>query len=321
MTEMGLQGKRVLVTGITGFIGSHLTERLVAEGAQVSAIGRRPVNELWKLHEARHEVDYYQEQHWTRENLGRILRSIRPAIIYHLAATGVIGSWLDAEEAVEFNVGATLALVQPLPEWEYERFVYLGTCYEYGHTPPPIREDAPLDPTSIYAASKAAAALFCQMYHRSFGWPVTIVRPFAIYGPRQNERALIPQVILHALRGQDFEMTPGEQGRDWVYVDDVVEGIIRASCENEAIGQTINLCTGEEHTVREVVGKVLDLMGNPVRAVVGARPYRPGEIWRLVGDNSRARKLLGWQPQVGLEEGLRKTIEWYTAEFNAGVLA
>jgi len=106
-----------------------------------------------------------------------------------------------------------------------------------------------------------------------------------------------------------------------VYVDDVVEGIVRASCTDEAAGQTINLCTGEEHTVREVVGKVLDLMGNPGWVVAGARPYRPGEIWHLVGDNSRAKELLGWQPQVGLEEGLRRTIEWYTAEFQAGGFA
>jgi len=316
---MNLHGKRVLVTGITGFIGSHLAERLVAEGAKVSAIGRRPVKDLWKLNEARYEVNYYQERYWNRENLKRILRSARPEIIYHLAATGVTEPYLDAEEAVGFNVGATLALLQPLPKWEYERFVYVGTCYEYGHTPPPIREDSPLDPVNVYAASKAAASLFCRMYHRSYGWPITIVRSFAAYGPRQSQRALIPQVILHALRGQDFEMTPGEQGRDWVYVDDVVEGIVRASCVDGTVGQTINLCTGEEHTVREVVGKVLELMGNPVRAVVGTRPYRPGEVWHLVGDNSRAKKLLDWQPQVGLEEGLRKTIEWYTAAFNAGV--
>ena len=318
---MNLHGKRVLVTGITGFIGSHLAERLVAEGAKVSAIGRGAVNELWKLNESRHEIDYYQKRYWYRKDLARVLRSARPEIIYHLAATGVTGPRLDADEAVRFNVGATLALLEPLPKWAYKRFVYVSTCYEYGHAPPPIREDAPPDPLNVYAASKAAASLFCQMYYKSYGWPITIVRPFTVYGPRQKERALIPQAILHALRGQDFEMTPGEQGRDWVYVDDVVEGIVRASCADEAVGQTINLCTGEEHTVREVVGKVLEMMGNPVWAVVGARPYRPGEVWHLVGDNSRAKKLLDWQPQVGLEEGLRKTIEWYTAEFNAGVFA
>ncbi|MDY7039929.1 MAG: NAD(P)-dependent oxidoreductase [Chloroflexota bacterium] len=317
---MNLQGKRVLVTGISGFIGSHLTERLLGEGAQLSAIGRKPVSKLWKLGAARYEIEYYEEQCWNRENLERILRSARPEIIYHLAATGVTGPRSDARQAVEFNVGTTLTLLQTLPKQEYERFIYASTCYEYGHALPPISEDAQLDPTNVYAASKAAASLFCQMYHRSQGRPITIVRPFTVYGPRQSERALVPQVILHALRGQDFEMTAGEQGRDWVYVSDVVEGIIRASIVDGAIGQTINLCTSEERTVREAVEKVLELMGHPVRAVVGARSYRAGEVWHLVGNNTRARALLGWQPQVELEQGLQRTIEWYTANFNAGVL-
>jgi nucleoside-diphosphate-sugar epimerase len=137
------------------------------------------------------------------------------------------------------------------------------------------------------------------------------VRPFAVYGPRQSSRFLIPQVILHALRREDFPTTLGEQGRDWIYVEDVVDGIIRASLSEEAIGQIINLCSGQEHTVREVVGRVLEIMGNPIEARFGALPYRRGEIWHLVGDNAKAKELLGWEPKVSLEEGLRRTIAWY----------
>lgn len=313
---MKLYGKRVLVTGVTGFIGSHLAERLVVEGARVSAIGRKPATE-WRALGMAEEIDYHSATRWTREKLEPIVRSLRPEIIFHLAAAGVTEPYLDAEEAVQFNVGATLALLQSVSQGEYERFVYVGTCYEYGHTSPPISEDVPLDPVNIYAASKAAASLFCQMYYKSYGWPTTIVRPFAAYGPRQSARALIPQVIDHALRGQDFEMTPGEQGRDWIYVSDLVEGLVRAAVAERAVGQTINLCTGEEHSVREVVSKVLALMGNPVRAVSGARPYRPGEVWHLVGDNRKAKELLHWEPQVHLEEGLRRTIEWYTTEYRS----
>lgn len=313
---MKLHGKRVLVTGITGFIGSHLAERLVAEGARVSAIGRKPATELRALGIVE-EIDYYSASRWTRETLEPIVRSVRPEIVFHLAAAGVTEPYLDAEVAVQFNVGATLALLQSVSPGEYERFVYVGTCYEYGHTTPPISEDVPLDPVNIYAASKAAASLFCQMYHRSYGWPIIIVRPFAAYGPRQSARALIPQVIDHALRGQDFEMTPGEQGRDWIYVSDLVEGLVLAAVAERAVGQTINLCTGEEHSVREVVSQVLALMGNPVRAVPGARPYRPGEVWHLVGDNRKAKELLHWEPRVSLEEGLRRTIAWYTTEYRS----
>jgi nucleoside-diphosphate-sugar epimerase len=151
------------------------------------------------------------------------------------------------------------------------------------------------------------------MYHRTRGHPIVTVRPFTVYGPRQSERALIPRTILSTLRGEDFEMTGGEQTRDFTYVDDVVEGYVRASLSKKAIGQTINLGTGEEHAIRDVVLKVLELMGSPVKPLIGVLPYRPGEIWRLYADSNKARELLGWQPQVGLEEGLRRTIKWYAS--------
>ena len=175
-----------------------------------------------------------------------------------------------------------------------------------------------VDPVNAYAASKSAAWLFCNMYHRTHGYPIVTVRPFTAYGPRQSIRVLIPQAILSALRGQDFEMTGGEQTRDFTYVDDVVEGCIRASLSEKAIGQTINLGTGEEHAIKGVVLEVLELMGSTVKPLLGALPYRPGEIWCLYSDSSKAKELLGWQPQVSLEEGLRWTIKWYTEQFKAG---
>jgi UDP-glucose 4-epimerase len=239
---------------------------------------------------------------------------------------------VDPTLAVQVNVIGTLNLLEALTETDCDCFVNTGTCYEYGHnTPPPSvppnlgrpggqHEDQMIDPINAYATSKSAAWLFCNMYYRTRSYPIVTMRPFTVYGPRQNPRALIPQVILSALRGEDFEMTGGEQTRDFTYVDDVVEGYIRASFSEKAIGQTINLGTGEEHAVKDVVLKVLELMGHPVRPLIGALPYRPGEIWRLYADSSKARRLLGWQPQVGLEDGLKKTIEWYTEQFKAGAL-
>jgi len=232
--------------------------------------------------------------------------------------------------AVQVNVMGTLNLLEALTETDCDCFINTGTCYEYGHhtPPPPVppkvggpgrqHEDQMVDPINAYAASKSAAWLFCNMYHRTRYYPIVTVRPFTTYGPRQSPRALIPQTILSALEGQDFEMTGGEQTRDFTYVDDVVEGYIRASLSERAIGQTFNLGAGKERPIKEVVLKVLELMGNPVRPLIGALPYRPREIWRLYADNNKARDLLGWRPRVGLEDGLRKTIAWYTEQFKAG---
>lgn len=303
---------RVLVTGATGFIGSHLAERLVAEGAKVTLAiepGASQANIVNILDKAQvYEVDLREAR-----MVQQLARECQPSKVYHLAAVGVTEPDIDPRLAVQVNVIGTLNLLEALKETECDCFINTGTCYEYGHNTPPMREDQMVDPISAYAASKSAAWLFCHMYHRTHGYPIVTVRPFTVYGPRQGERALIPQVILSALRGADFEMTGGEQTRDFTYVDDVVEGYVRASLSEKAIGQTINLGTGEEHAIRDVVLKVLELMGNPVKPLIGALPYRAGEIWRLYADSSKAREWLGWQPQVGLEEGLRRTIKWYAS--------
>jgi nucleoside-diphosphate-sugar epimerase len=307
----------VVVTGATGFIGSHLVERLVAEGVEVTLAvepGVSKANIASILDKVRVcEVDLREGQ-----MVRQLVQEYQPSRIYHLAAVGVTDPSVDPRLAVQVNVIGTLNLLEALSETGCDCFVNTGTCYEYGHNNPPMREDQMVDPTNAYAASKSAAWLFCNMVHRTRGYPIVTVRPFTVYGPRQSARALIPQLILSALRGKDFEMTGGKQTRDFTYVGDVVEGYIRASLSKKAIGQTINLGTGEEHPIKEVVLKVLELMGNPVKPLIGALPYRPREIWRLCSDSSKARELLGWQPQVSLEDGLRKTIKWYTEQFKAG---
>jgi nucleoside-diphosphate-sugar epimerase len=289
----------------------------VAEGAEVTLAvepGVHQANVASILDKVRvHEVDLREGQ-----AVRPLVRECQPSKIYHLAAVGVTEPGVDPTLAVQVNVIGTLNLLEALRETDCNCFVNTGTCYEYGHNTPPMHEDQMVDPINAYAASKSAAWLFCNMYHRTRGSPIVTVRPFTAYGPRQSPRALIPQAILSALRGEDFEMTGGEQSRDFTYVDDVVEGYLRASLSQKAIGQTINLGTGEEHPIKDVVLKVLELMGNPVRPLIGALPYRPGEVWRLCSDSSKARELLDWQPQVSLEDGLRKTIEWYSEKFKAG---
>jgi nucleoside-diphosphate-sugar epimerase len=138
------------------------------------------------------------------------------------------------------------------------------------------------------------------------------VRPFAVYGPRQATRAFIPACIDAARQGVDFRMTGGEQQRDLVYVTDIVEGFIRAATVPQAAGQTFNLCSGHETALYEVARTIVEQMGNPIAVQRGALPYRDGEIWHLVGDNARARSILGWEPRVPLADGLRRTIQAVT---------
>ena len=313
-----LEGVRVLITGATGFIGSHLAERLVAEGAEVT-LAIEPRASKANVASILDKVRICEVDLRDGETIQHLTREFQPSKVYHLAAVGVTEPGIDPRLTVQVNVMGTLNLLDALNETDCDCFVNTGTCYEYGHNIPPMHEDQMVDPINAYAASKSAAWLFCNMYHRTRGYPIVTVRPFTVYGPRQSERALIPQTILSALRGEDFAMTGGEQTRDFTYVDDVVEGYIRAALSEKAIGQTINLGAGEERPIKDAALKLLELMGNPVKPLIGELPYRPGDIRRLYADSSKARELLGWRPQTGLEDGLRKTIEWYTEQFKAGV--
>lgn len=300
-------GKRVLVTGGSGFIGSHLVEALLQRGVEVHCLllagdaaahlsGVRP-------HIVVHHADLVDP-----EAVQAVVATSRPEAVYHLAAVGVTDVHVDPAFAVRVNVEGTLNLLAAL-DGAYRVFVNTGTCHEYGDNEPPFREDQDPRPELPYAITKTAAWRFCARFHRTRGWPIVTVRPFSVYGPRQGANALIPTCIQAAQDGHDLDMTMGEQRRDFIYVEDVVEGFMRAAEIPQAIGGTFNLCTGQETTIYELARSVVEQVGSGIAIHRGALPYRSGEIWRLVGDNARARTVLGWQPQVTLEEGLRRTID------------
>jgi len=240
-----------------------------------------------------------------------IVAEAAPQIVFHLAAVGVTDPGVDAALALAVNVGGALHLLEALRERGVGRIVLAGTCYEYG-----AREAGEggnctncFDPLNAYAASKIAAWAFGRMYWRMYGLPVVTVRPFQVYGPGQPARSLVPAAIRAALAGEDFPMTPGQQQRDFIYVDDVVEGMLAAAAAPGIEGHSLDLGTGQVHAVRHVVERVWAMTGARGQILIGRLPYRPGAVMHLVADAGRAAHLTGWRARVGLEEGLRRTIE------------
>ncbi|MFQ6101157.1 MAG: NAD-dependent epimerase/dehydratase family protein [Anaerolineae bacterium] len=296
--------KRVLVTGATGFIGQHLVQRLVEAGARVYA-GGAPDEEPERI--ARLPVQA-QRLAFDLRDAGAVqvaVAKITPWVVFHLAAVGVTGPSVDPLAALAVNTGGTVHLLEALREREVGRIVLVGTCYEYG-----AREAMEgLDPFNAYAASKVAAWAFGRMYWRAHGLPVITTRPFQIYGPGQPDHALVPAAICAALAGEDFPMTLGEQERDFVYVDDVVEGLLGAAEAQGIEGYSLDLGTGRVHTIRQVVERIWAMTEARGRILPGALPYRPGEVMHLAADAGRTARLIGWRARVGLEEGLRRTIE------------
>ncbi len=301
---------RILVTGATGFIGQRLVRRLLAAGATVYA-GVAPAENPERVAALPAPVRRLLFDLRDAKAVQSAVAEAVPQIVVHLAAVGVTNAGVDPSLALAVNVGGALHLLEALKECDdVRRVVLVGTCHEYGlEAVGDGNHVACLDPLNAYAASKVAAWAFGRVYWRAHGLPIVTVRPFQVYGPGQAARTLIPAAIRAALAGEDFSMTPGEQARDFVYVDDVVAGMLAAVEAPGVEGDSLDLGTGQTHAVRDVVERVWTMTGAQGQMLPGALPYRPGVAMRLVADADRAARLTGWRARVDLEDGLRRTIE------------
>lgn len=303
---------RALVTGASGFIGSHLTRRLVAKGVEVHVMVR-PSTDPWRLDDVWYRVHVHRGDLRSYEDVHRIVRAVRPDTIFHLGSYVNVKRSLDEVDEIDaVIIRGTMNLVRAvLSEVPEALFINTGTCEEYGDGPVPFHEDQLPQPVSPYSAAKTAATFFVLMASKTLGLRGVTVRPFLTYGPAQQPLRLIPQAILAGLLKREFRMTPGEQTREFNYVSDIVEGYLQVARHPDVAGHILNLGNGHEIQIREVVRLIFDLMGNPIEPQIGALPYRPGETWHFYSDPRKAQQLIEWHPVVSLEEGLRRTIAWY----------
>jgi CDP-6-deoxy-D-xylo-4-hexulose-3-dehydrase len=305
MMHSTLKSRRVLITGGAGFVGSHLVRHLVREGAQVTVL-ERPGAGRSRIADTLADLSIEEVDVRTYGAVRHAMRRVQPEIVFHLAAAGVSDPFLSPSVALRVNVDGTLNVVRAAVEVGAQRIIHTGTSYEYGE----LAAERRLDPISPYAASKTAAWALCRMYYRTQGWPVVTLRLYQVYGPAQDSR-LIPAAIQAALEGRDFPTTPGEQVRDWVYVEDVAEAYLCAATAEGIEGETIDIGTGVGHSVREVVERVFTYLDGDAKPLIGALAYRPGEVWSQVADPTHAARLLDWHARVPLEEGLHRTLTWY----------
>ena len=298
----------MLVTGAAGFLGSHLVPRLVEAGAEVCALDRpdargwRALERLKGVRSARWDVRSLSEPTHDAELAG-------VTTVFHLAAVGVVGEISDVRDVVAGNIDGTLAVLMAARRLG-ARVLYCGSCFEYG-SGTRWTEDALPAPTTEYGAAKAAGWLLAHAFARRTGLEVVTVRPFTMYGPMEPPGRLVPSVVRRALAGLPIDLTPGDQARDFLYVEDAADAFIVAATSRDAVGGTFNICTGATVTVRDVVRLVLEQTGSTSPARFGALSYRPTELAVLSGDPSRAERVLGWRARVPLEDGLARTIAWF----------
>ncbi|MBA2271761.1 MAG: SDR family NAD(P)-dependent oxidoreductase [Chthoniobacterales bacterium] len=326
---MNWQGKRVLVTGAGGFIGSHLTERLVELGAEVRAmvhynalgeqgwLGQSPLQD---------QMELYAGDVTDRDSVNKAV--VGREVVFHLAALIAIPySYQAPASYVRTNVEGTLNVLQAARDAELGRVVHTSTSEVYGSAVyVPINEEHPLQGQSPYSASKIGADKMAEAYHRSFGVPVVTVRPFNTFGPRQSARAVIPTIITQCLKGDAVRLGSLEPTRDLNYVSNTVDGFVAAAGPEQAIGRTLNLGSGREISIGDLAQLISKLVGKPVQIETDQARIRPpnSEVERLLADNTRAQKILDWSPAIELEEGLQRTIEWMTpnlGRYRPGVYA
>lgn len=312
---MSVSGKRVLVTGAGGFIGSHVAERLVEAGAEVRAY-----------------VEYNSLGSWgwlddspLRGDLEVVLGDVRDPdsvaaatagveVVFHLAALIAIPySYRAPRSYLETNAMGTLNVLDAARRSDVHLLVHTSTSEVYGSARyVPIDEVHPLQAQSPYAASKIAADKVAEAFHLSYGLPVATLRPFNTYGPRQSARAVIPTIVTQVLGGEAVTLGNLTPTRDFTFVRDTVEAFVRVVDAPDAVGGVTNLGTGKEISIGDLAGRIAAAVGRPAGiAQDDARMRPPGsEVERLCADATRARTVIGWEPQVELDEGLALTAEW-----------
>jgi NAD dependent epimerase/dehydratase len=328
MGAMPLDTRLVLVTGAGGFIGGHLVAELVRRGASVRALvhynSRNERGTLdWLEPEVTADVDVV---------LGdlRDVESVQQAAegadtILHLGAQIAIPySFVNPRDFFETNVLGTLNVAQAALHGGARRVIHTSTSEVYGSARTvPITLDHPIEPQSPYAASKVAADKLMDAWHRSYELPMTIVRPFNTYGPRQSARAVIPTIMSQALAGGTLRLGSLTPRRDLTFVEDTVAGMLAAADSDAAIGRTIQLGTGEDVAIGDIVELVGDIVGRKLEVELDEARVRPAasEVERLISDPSLAQELTGWSAEVDLRDGLARTLDWIasnTQRYRAG---
>jgi nucleoside-diphosphate-sugar epimerase len=308
---------RYLVTGGAGFIGSHVVDRLVAEGHQVRVLDDLSTGRLENLAQVASKIEFVKADLRGREAVVKACQGVE-YVIHEAAWRSVPKSMADPYGYTDVNVLGTVGLLDAAVKAKVKRLVCVSSSSVYGETQVvPMREDhPPTRPVSPYAASKLCDEVMCGMFSRGFGLETVCVRYFNVFGPRQsleNEYAVVvPKFIVCLMRKESPPVYgDGKQSRDFTYVDNVAEATIKASQTSGVSGEVFNIALGEEHSVLDLLAQLNAIMGLSVPPKF--LPPRPGDVLRTFADSSKAERLLKWKGRVTFAEGLRKTVEWFTA--------
>jgi len=319
-----LKNKKVLVTGADGFIGSHLVENLLEKQCNVRAFVYYNAFNSWGWidsfgQERLKKIEVFPGDIRDQNSVRKAMKDID--IVFHLAALiGIPFSYHAPDSYIDTNIKGTLNILQAGREYSTERILVTSTSEVYGTAKAvPIDEGHPLQGQSPYSASKIGADKIAESFSRSFNLPVTIVRPFNTYGPRQSARAIIPTIITQLLSGEGkIKLGSLKPTRDLNYVKDVCEGFFAIAKSNNTIGEEVNIANGQEISMGDLAGMLIRKINPKAKVITDDKRIRPeqSEVMRLLGNNNKITKLTGWKPKYSLDKGLDQTIDWFRNKDN-----
>ena len=314
---MNLVGKNVLVTGAGGFIGSHLTEELVKAGAKVRVFVKyKSDGSIGKLEELPDEViEKIEIVRGDLKNSESVRKAVKDMeILFHLCALiSIPYSYADPTDYVETNIIGTLNILNAAREYGIKKTIITSTSETYGTARyVPIDEEHPINTQSPYSATKASADRIAESFFKSYNLPLVIIRPFNTYGPRQSQRAIISSIISQALSSNNVKIGSLTPKRDFTYVKDIVQGFIKSAESENCFGEIINLCSNKTISMEDILKKIEKIINKKIIINQEEERIRPekSEVFLLQGNNEKAKRLLGWEPKTGLEEGLKETLEY-----------
>lgn len=309
---MSIVNKKVLITGGAGFIGANFVYKFLDLGYKVFVIERKEAN-LWRIEKIKTKISLYSPDLTNYDQIEKCISDIKPNIVIHFAAYGAYQRFQqDISLTIDTNLKATINLINACHKIGVECFINTGTNSEYGIKKSPMRETDILEPDNLYAMTKAASTLYCQMMAKKFNFPVAIIRPFAVYGYFEEKERLVPTIIKSCLKNTELKLSTPKSVRDFIFIEDLISAYLSAIKNIKKIsGGIYNAGSGKQNTIADVVKIVKNITKSKVKPEYGQMKIAQTEPKTWVSDISKAKKMLNWQPKYSLQAGLEKNIEWF----------
>lgn len=308
--ENDMKDRKVLVTGAYGFIGSHLVQRLLTLGARISIIVKNNRNE-WRLMSMINEVDKYILDITDTCAVDSCIKAVKPDYVFHLAAYGVDSAQRSYIPAAQINILGTINIISALRDIGCIKVINLGSCAEYGNQQEPMHEAMCPMPVSIYGSTKTCAVITAHQIAAENSIPIVTLRPFGVFGEGEDRHKIFSHTIMSILENRDVELTSCEQYRDYLYVENLIDGMI-AGAQNKALkNEIMNIASGKVYPLKHYIDLIFEYMSTDKTPLYGYVKYRSNEMWTPIADIRKIQKLLNWAPRIRLEDGILKTITWY----------